>query len=195
LLVMPGGADIPYHEALQGAGNQNIKQFVESGGHYLGICAGGYYGGQKVEFDLGGPLEVNQNRELGFFPGVVQGPYIGPYSLKDCQSCRALPVSWEGALIHFPAPQKVYYNGGGVFVGAPSSMVLARYEPRAEVAMVLLPVGKGKVLLSGVHFEYSASLLTSSYDPLQREVAQDLLPYEKNRKALVRKLLQLLLSP
>jgi biotin--protein ligase len=40
LLVIPGGADIPYTEALNGAGNNKIRQYVESGGSYLGICAG-----------------------------------------------------------------------------------------------------------------------------------------------------------
>jgi len=35
-----------------------IREYVEQGGMYLGLCAGGYYGAQKVEFEVGTPLEV-----------------------------------------------------------------------------------------------------------------------------------------
>ncbi len=40
LLVMPGGRDLPYARALEGRANINIRQFVASGGAYLGLCAG-----------------------------------------------------------------------------------------------------------------------------------------------------------
>jgi len=39
-------------------GNKLIREYVEQGGMYLGLCAGGYYGAQKVEFEVGTPLEV-----------------------------------------------------------------------------------------------------------------------------------------
>ncbi|KAI7699705.1 hypothetical protein KC353_g16313, partial [Hortaea werneckii] len=44
LLVMPGGADMGYCRTLNGEGNRRIKQYVQMGGKYLGLCAGGYYG-------------------------------------------------------------------------------------------------------------------------------------------------------
>ncbi len=40
LLVMPGGRDLPYTRDLEGTANDNIRQFVASGGAYLGLCAG-----------------------------------------------------------------------------------------------------------------------------------------------------------
>ena len=40
MFVMPGGADLPYCAALNGAPNARIRRFVEAGGTYLGICAG-----------------------------------------------------------------------------------------------------------------------------------------------------------
>jgi biotin---protein ligase len=42
LLIMPGGRDVFYHQALRGELNQRLKYFVEQGGCYLGLCAGGY---------------------------------------------------------------------------------------------------------------------------------------------------------
>ena len=76
-LIMPGGRDRPYHAHLQGIPNQKIRSFVENGGCYFGICAGAYYGCKKVEFDLGYPLEVSEDRELSFFNGSAIGPAYG----------------------------------------------------------------------------------------------------------------------
>ena len=71
---MPGGADLPYCTHLNGHGNSLIRGFVESGGSYLGLCAGAYYGCGHVEFELGNPsMEVQGPRELRFFPGTAKG--------------------------------------------------------------------------------------------------------------------------
>ncbi len=37
-LVVPGGADLYYVEKLNGEGNRLIREYVEAGGIYLGIC-------------------------------------------------------------------------------------------------------------------------------------------------------------
>lgn len=73
LLVFPGGRDLPYCAKLAGAPNAKIKRWVQQGGKYLGLCAGAYYGSQRVEFELGTPLEVVGDRELDFFPGLCRG--------------------------------------------------------------------------------------------------------------------------
>lgn len=73
LLVFPGGRDLPYCSKLAGKANARIKRWIEQGGKYLGICAGAYYGSQRVEFKLGTPLEVQGPRELDLFPGLCKG--------------------------------------------------------------------------------------------------------------------------
>src|SRR5271168_1619470 len=65
LLVFPGGADLGYCRSLNGDGNARIAQFVRRGGAYLGLCAGGYYGSQRCEFEVGDKhMEVVGSREL-----------------------------------------------------------------------------------------------------------------------------------
>ena len=65
LLVMPGGADMAYCRALNGEGNRRIRSFVQMGGAYLGLCAGGYYGCKRCEFEVGTKgMEVVGEREL-----------------------------------------------------------------------------------------------------------------------------------
>lgn len=58
LLVMPGGADLPYCRCLNGIGNQVIRRFVQQGGAYLGLCAGAYYACAAIEFEPGHPRSV-----------------------------------------------------------------------------------------------------------------------------------------
>jgi biotin--protein ligase len=70
LLVIPGGRDLPYVEELttKTRVTKRIRDFVEEGGRYLGICAGAYFGAEEVRFDVGGGLEVAGKRDLVGLP-------------------------------------------------------------------------------------------------------------------------------
>lgn len=160
LLIFPGGRDLPYHRALQGPANRQIVEFVAAGGSFLGICAGGYYGSASIEFERGNRMEVVEERELKFFPGLARGPVYGQGRFRYDGD--------EGACI---APLKItvpflrggdtvaYFNGGCTFVAAeshPSTSVLARYAdlPGSPAAIVRCRVGAGCAVLCGVHPEY-----------------------------------------
>lgn len=157
LFIMPGGADLPYAAKLQGAGNHQIKTYVSTGGAYLGICAGAYYGAAYVEFDARGPLEVVGPRELAFFPGKAIGPVLAPYRYDSYQGARAAVLSGSRYL---------YYNGGGYFENAHCcAQVMESYE-NGLPAVIYLNYGSGRVVLSGVHFEYDPALL----DPLDPDL-------------------------
>ena len=69
LVAFGGGYDSGFVKSLGKDGTAIVRNYVLSGGSYLGICAGGYFGCAEVEFDKGGPLEVVGKRDLGFFPG------------------------------------------------------------------------------------------------------------------------------
>jgi biotin--protein ligase len=141
LLILPGGRDRPYHRDLKGEGNRKIKRFVEQGGSYLGICAGAYYAAASVAFDLGGPLEVNEARELSLFPGEAVGP-LAPFCYNDPSRERLISLGEASVL----------YYGGPTFPNAPAESVLYRY-PSGLPAILSFPFGRGLVLLSGPHVE------------------------------------------
>lgn len=177
LLIMPGGADVPYTQKLAGSGNQIIRQYVESGGSYLGICAGAYYGSGFVEFDKNGPLEVVGERALKFFPGKTIGPILSPYDSTSNSGARiaSLQMSWQSPIEQStPSTIPVYYNGGGYFEAAETYKaidVIAYYaleNDRLLPAILKMPCKQGTVVLSGVHFEYSAQLLKKDqyHEPL-----------------------------
>ena len=45
LLIVPGGNSITIGENLRAATTENVHNAVSAGLHYLGICAGGFFGG------------------------------------------------------------------------------------------------------------------------------------------------------
>ena len=57
----------------------------------MGICAGSYYGSRKVEFDLQGRLEVNEDRELKLFKGRAVGPALKGFDYKSTKGEYAIP--------------------------------------------------------------------------------------------------------
>ena len=174
LLVMPGGADLGYARTLNGEGNRRIKLYVQNGGMYLGLCAGGYYGCARCEWEVGKKgMEVVGDRELGFFPGICRGLAFGGFEYQSERGTRAAALgvvketlaAGGGAV---PERLRVYYNGGGVFVDADSFKdrgveVVARYTDKLAVeggdaAMVYCKIGEGGALLSGPHPEYVLAL-------------------------------------
>ncbi len=117
LFIMPGGTDLGYVKKLQGAGNSMIKDYVNGGGSYLGICAGAYYGASYIEFDKGGNFEVVGPRELQFFDGKAIGPAIAQYSYENTSGARAAQIELKmpdnelnGEII------SIYFNGGPYFI-------------------------------------------------------------------------------
>lgn len=153
LLVIPGGADLPYCRELNGAGNKQIDKYVRQGGRYLGLCAGGYYASARVEFEVGNrEMEVSGSRELKFFPGIARGSVFSGFQYGNHLNAKAAHVSITDNLLtqSFQNPtttidreklQEVftYVDGGCLFVDAETYkskgvQVLARYLDKVEVS-------------------------------------------------------------
>ncbi len=178
LLVIPGGRDLPYVEDLSGLASKRIKRYVsEYGGSYLGICAGAYFGCREIEFDKDGPFEVTGSRPLQFFNGVAYGP-IGAFKYDSHEGASAIKLNKAGQII------RAYCNGGCWFEPFAGSEVItiAAYE-NGEHAIVFAKAGKGKVLLSGSHIEFSASELESIRNELPFDL-QELILDDEQRGAL-----------
>lgn len=161
LLVMPGGRDIFYHEALSGRRACAIRSWVEDGGSYLGICAGAYFGCARIDFERGCELEVISDRELGFFSGVGRGSALG-LGLFEYRGYGGSEIAW----IEYKGEQiPTYYNGGCAFAGSFGSdcEVIARYEKTGEPAAITCAIGKGKASLIGVHPEFRPASLHSAH--------------------------------
>ncbi len=169
ILVMPGGADLPYCKQLDGLGNANIRKFVSRGNIYIGICAGGYYGAREIEFS-GQGYKINGARELAFFSGTAIGSIA---SFTNHQLYDETVKSKAMVTLDYANGQQddVYYHGGAYFVGDKDAKfkVIATYST-GKNAIVSGEYGKGQYLLSGVHFELCPEVY-SEYAVAQADVA------------------------
>ena len=171
LFVMPGGRDLPYVEALAGKGNQIIREFVNSGGAYLGLCAGGYYGASEVEFEKDNPtLQVCGPRELQFFPGKARGTILPGFQYGSHEGAHSVTI--QTSEVSIPSNSiNVYYNGGCEFVPTKDFSekqpynVIASYQNcdqcETGYAIVSCNHGNGHVVLSGVHIEAEPAALSN----------------------------------
>ena len=166
--LMPGGADVYYKKHLTRTGIYNIQRYVKDGGCYLGICAGAYFAADSIEFSKNTPLEIVEERDLGFFPGIARGPLFSPYFYDSHQGAvLAFLESVSPAKKSFP----VYYNGGCYFVEAGKKKnihVLYHYQDfrrsSLKAAIILCHVQKGKAILSGVHPEYTWEAVKCAFE-------------------------------
>ncbi|KAI9719688.1 MAG: biotin holocarboxylase synthetase [Chrysothrix sp. TS-e1954] len=155
-------------------------QYVKTGGSYLGLCAGGYYGSARCEFEVGkGNMEVTGNRQLQFFPGSCVGSVTQPFKYDSEATSRAmlLQVNQEEEEVSRGKrmPFKAYVNGGGFFWDADNLFdkgirVLATYADDRLVAshgrlaaVVHCQVRDGQAILTGPHIEYTAEYYTAEY--------------------------------
>ncbi|KAH0559945.1 hypothetical protein GP486_003535 [Trichoglossum hirsutum] len=206
LLVIPGGVDSDYCSALNGAGNRLVSQFVHEGGAYLGFSAGGYYGSERCEFEVGKEFEVVGDRELAFFPGICRGAAFKGFIKNSQEGAKATELRVEGMARNNEAAGtfRCYYNGGGVFVSADKYAeqgveVLARFTEDIAVdsgtgkaAVVYCKVNKGSAILSSPHLEFvPANLDTNARIDRSKILDRLLLDDEKREnflKACLKKL-------
>ncbi|MBE7181697.1 MAG: biotin--protein ligase, partial [Terriglobus roseus] len=172
LLVFPGGADLGYCRVLNGEGNRRIIQYVNAGGAFLGLCAGGYYGSKRCEFEVGDKkMEVVGERELAFYPGICRGLAFPGFVYHSEAGAKAVELKVNKDALRdntdsLPGVFRSYYNGGGCFPDAESLKdrgveVLASYtEPlkveadSSKAAVVYRRVGEGHAIVTGPHPEY-----------------------------------------
>jgi glutamine amidotransferase-like uncharacterized protein len=185
VFIIPGGASVPYGKKLHGIGCQKIRDFVKNGGKYLGICAGSYFGGRRVEFAMGTDSEIVVQHELEFFPGTVSGPFLKPYVVNSNAGACAAKIKVDALNTSFFS----YYNGGGVFIDAeklPNIDIIGTYEDRENLAAIILcNIGRGIAILSSVHFEVEPEALEQKGDDSILDVAEQIRSTDSTRIKLI----------
>ncbi|RUS22453.1 biotin-protein ligase [Endogone sp. FLAS-F59071] len=200
MIVIPGGRSLPYAQDLNGEGNKRIRKFVESGGRFLGIGAGGYYGSNFIEFEIGTPNEASHPCELGFYPGMCKGAVFSGFNYGSEKGARAAPLRFNGSFLPtLPGESRMYYNGGGWFVNAerlPQVHIFAWYKGESalnsqtpeKAAIVQASVGEGTVVLTGVHPEFIAAELDHSNPDYEGDILKALEEAEATRMDFLRAL-------
>lgn len=150
LWIQPGGPNFTqaYHMQRTGVFAQ-VKQFVASGGGYVGFCGGGYMG--QSTGSLG----------LGLLPGNAW---------RQGEVTHKTEVTWHGR------KRYVHYEHGPAFQDTKGVEVFATYNLNGAPAAIRGNYGLGKVLLSGPHPEALDDWLpVEDPDGLDTDLAVDMI--------------------
>ncbi|MBT3637157.1 MAG: hypothetical protein HN531_09470 [Opitutae bacterium] len=163
LVVFPGGSGSKQAAALEKAGRAKVRQFIERGGGYLGVCAGSYLAARNYDWSL----KIIDGRTVDTQKG----------HWRRGEGMVEMELTEKGRLIlgDYPKVVKVRYANGPIFAPAGDD-ALADFVPlayfRTELAkngarvgaMVDTPailsgqLGKGRVLCISPHPESSEPL-------------------------------------
>lgn len=179
LLVFSSLSVTGFKKGLGETGTNNIKSYVEQGGHYLGICAGGYFGAEEIYFKgkdyLTQEPYQKQAEGLGFFKGVAIG------SLTEITNTAFTGMTDSAAVIQLTTLNNncfdsLYWGGGRFITEADNETpvkILSLYQPprqsRPFVMGVQCDVGsqQGKATLLGYHPEVGKNDLRNWILPIE----------------------------
>lgn len=179
-LIMPGGNVYPRCFQLLKEGKDNIRSFIESGGTYLGFCAGAYFAATTVvnaEKATGGNGTFNQatdyttyHHDLALFDGIAEGP-VGwaPFTHFGMDFEPVQLASNHPVLQAIGMPDegvKLFGQGGPFFTPRkkPSGYRVWARAVRPEGCAEGAATGDGKPTI--ISFDYgSGSVILSSYHP------------------------------
>lgn len=135
LFIVPGGNSITIGDNLKSSTTTNIHNAVINDGlHYLGICAGGFFGGYSIYNGLNLTSGVWFDFYEDYYDGITK---------------EAVEVSQSSG-----TKLDQYWQDGPEFTGWGS--VVGKY-PDGTPAIVEGSSGKGWVILAGIHAEAPAS--------------------------------------
>ena len=137
LLIVPGGNSITIGDNLSHGAVINIQNAVSSGLHYLGICAGSFFGGYSIY----NGVDLTSGVWFNFYADENRGIHKEPVEISFSAG-GPLDIYWQDG------PQ---LSGWGNVVG--------KY-PDGTPAIVEGQYGSGWVILSGVHPEAPANWRT-----------------------------------
>ena len=162
ILVCPGGSGSPFDD-LGANGINRIRNFIEDGGGYLGICAGALYasdyfvwkGVPSFEPPFDEEIVMGTDMNLDLFPGVGYFP-IEEISVHTTMTKINIVDHNHPITDSLPDHMHVFYAQSPYLEPHEDANVtiLATYDVTGEPAIVVLQYGRGRVFLSAVHPEY-----------------------------------------
>jgi glutamine amidotransferase-like uncharacterized protein len=153
LLIVPGGNFVNMGNSLTAGTTANVRNAVKGGLNYLGICAGGFLAGRfPASYNS---FNLSSGVQFGFyFPeedGKVPGPVSELYGFRPEVGPRR---EIHKAAVRITTPDgpalDQYWESGPRFTGW--GEVVGKY-PDGTAAIVEGSIGRGWVILSGVHPE------------------------------------------
>jgi glutamine amidotransferase-like uncharacterized protein len=153
-LIMGGGSPTEWAKALGDETLKKIQSFVFEGGTFCGVCAGAYFASETSIF-----LDKKTVRPYPLFSGQSLGPLFSSfenYNDRSPETAKATKITLNGK---DEDSGYLFYLGGPSFTpnNQQDTTVLASFcnTPCPAPAIIRHTFGKGIVVLSGVHPEFS----------------------------------------
>lgn len=155
LYAQPGGGTLKRGYRHLKRHRDDIRQFVHSGGNYLGICLGGYLAGATPGF--------------GLLPGDTDQYIASPAATVDSERNTAVRVSWRGRR------RTLFFQDGPYFWLRPQARaeILATY-PNGTIAAMATAFGAGRVGVVGPHPEATDDWYVDAGLPIADRLGTDL---------------------
>jgi len=167
LVLFPGGSSVKQYNGIGPDGITYVKDFVNSGGGYVGICAGAFLGSYNTGSATSGLnlLQVAWSRHKLFKDGEdLRGDIV--LTLNDCAS------RWYIKDEEFKDEVECHYHNGAIFppYGLPKGVtILATIKEgtggkskaakmRRKATIISGKYGQGNVILCGPHPEQTIGL-------------------------------------
>lgn len=145
IYAQPGGGTLSAAWQHISPSQQVIRDFVSSGGKYLGFCLGAYLAGS------GPGLGLMESGDTDQYINTAGAQVKGSHSTK-------VKVDWNG----FPKGREIYFQDGARLILPPGAVSLAKYSGGYHIAAGTMKYGSGKVGLVGPHPEADSDWFDSS---------------------------------
>lgn len=152
--VIGGGAAFAMYHHMSRSHKEQLKQAINGGVNYLGVCAGGFLGARNmnIRFRFERDCKNFTHESLDLLGVESHGPVFERFFdlPLELSSSERVQLSLKDSSIG-----SAYYCHGPYFTSTQikSSEVIAKYET-GQAAICSARVGKGRVTLSGVHAEF-----------------------------------------
>ncbi|MBM44256.1 MAG: hypothetical protein CMJ36_04500 [Phycisphaerae bacterium] len=174
ILIVPGGSGSRQGRGLGAGGREAIRTFVETGGEYIGACAGAYLGSVTYDWSLGiVDVEVIDRKHWKRGSGIVDVEWMKPGSDQPDLGDGTTGIRYANGPVFAPAHRDEIqdYEVLGVYRseialnGAPTGVM------PGTPAVIMGSWGDGRAILLSPHLESVQS------DPETRRNLLELLPW------------------
>ncbi len=152
LFCFPGGDMVQYSQDISIIGKDHIRNAIENGTGYIGVCGGAYFAAERVYWQ---GTEMPSGM-LGLFEGKAEGPHDDIVPYPQYGICTIDVKDTTHSVTHgFPSSMSILYYWGPSFTPDPGSeaLILGRYRTGNRTAILALEFGSGRVFMIGTHPE------------------------------------------
>lgn len=149
-ICFPGGYAYNYKVALTAKSINNIRNYVASGGAYIGICAGAFFASSEVVWESG-----EYPYSLSLFEGKATGS-IYEIAVWDNYAMTTININQENNILQNEQDNlTVLYYGGPYFESDKTNFdIIATWDEYNDYPSIInFKYENGKVLLIGPHLE------------------------------------------